>query len=363
MIITVWAESKSDAASYAALQMRLLLSDQESDEQKSVATSDIEVNEVKGCEDKRGKVHSLLEFIPSAESAYSPEAKQALNELLQLSKASVFNQDCTDWLNDILAHFNTVKLKHKGYKQYLYSVLSTNKDKAIGALAVSALDYSLMYGALTAEEWKSLKAALRYATHQDIKLAVELLYRATVNQTQSQAALEQQIDELLVLANAKKLGMPLAVKPGYLTRLILTNVHHNFPNDFMQAYIQHREGIERPVRMAKYIRAYVLEPIAPERYQLLSLYLADIYSSDVQLNKRDAKSLLFMLNSLKPASLNTKEGDEVQETEVDLIWHEILAQHHVIINTIVQSSPVGMDKKQYWLNYYQQTSLKVGQMQ
>lgn len=357
------AENESDTASFAALQMRLLLSDKESEEEKLVATSDIETNELKACDDKMDKVHSLLEFIPSAEQAYSPEAKHALNELLQLSKGSIFDQDCNEWLHEILDHFNNVKLRHDEYKQYLYSVLASNEDKAIGVLAVSALEYSLMYGALSAKEWKLLKEALRHSTHQDIKLAIGLLSQATLNKIQNQAALKQQLDDLLALAKAGTLGMPLAIKPGYLTGLILMYVQRNFPDQYMQAYVTYHDGIEKPVRMVKHIRNYILRSGDPGRYQLLSLYLTDIYSSDVKLNKRDANKLFKMLQKLRPGAL--KENEAIEQSGAILAvldtWHRIMINHESIILDVVNYSSAQVSEKDYWLNFYAQKQAKVTQ--
>lgn len=353
--IFTWAESDSNTASYAALQMRLLLSDQKTAEEEPVVTSDIEANEMQACDAKVEKVHSLLRFIPSGNQAQSPEAKNALNELLLLSTNSVFDQSCSDWLHDILAHFNTVKLKSEDYKKYLYSVLANNSDQEIGTLAVAALKYSLLHGALTLEEWQKLKAALRYTNHQDLKEAVALMSQASLHKTQSEAAFKQQMDELLVLATAGELGTPLKIKPGYLIGLLLTNVQRDFPDQFMLMYTKYHKRIDKPARLEKFIRNYVSNSPREDRYQLLSLYLRDIYSSDVKLNKRDASKLFSMLQKLRPE-------DSLEGSELMTIWHGIIIENEHIISDIVHYSSAKPSEKKYWFDLYTQNETKVSQL-
>ena len=340
-----WAEQDSKGASFAALQMRLLMSEQSEIENKPIATSDIEINEIQKCDEKVEKVHSLLAFIPSADQAYGPEGKHALSELLLLSKNSVFDQQCGDWLHDILAHFNVVKLKHEGYKQYLYSVLATNENEEVGTLAVAALQYSLIHGTLTIEEWQHLKTALRFTNHQDLKQVIGLISQATVAEKQTETVFKQQADELLALATAGELGMPLKVKPGYVIGLILANVQRDFPDQFMLMYSKYHKRIDKPARMEKYIRSYVSTSTSPGRYQLLSLFLADIYSSDVKLNKRDANKLFTMLQKLRP--LESSEGQLFTP-----VWSSIVDDNEQIISDIVQHSGAKQLEKEDWLNIY-----------
>lgn len=351
----IWAESDSNAASFAALQMRLLLTEQDEAENKPIATSDIETNAIQKCNEKVEKVHSLLAFIPSADQAYGPEGKHALSELLQLSKNSVFDQQCGDWLHDILAHFNAVKLKHEDYKQYLYSVLAANENEEVGTLAVAALQYSLIHGALTLEEWQYLKAALRFTNHQDLKQVVSLISQAALVKTQTETVFKQQADELLTLATAGELGMPLKVKPGYVIGLILANVQRDFPDQFMLIYRKYHKRIVKPARLEKYIRSYVSNSLSPERYQLLSLFLADIYSSDVKLNKRDANKLFAMLQKLRPLE---SAGEQLLTPG----WGSILTDNERIISDIVQHSSAKQSEKDDWLNIYAQKQTKVSQL-
>jgi len=355
IIIPTWANSDSDAASYAALQMQLLLSDQQAAEEEPVATSDIEANEIQVCDAKVEKVHSLLQFIPSADQSYGPEAKNALRELLLLSKNSVFDQSCSDWLYDILAHFNAVKLKNERYKQYLYSVLANNNDQEIGALAVAALEYSLLHGALTLEEWQKIKAALRYTNHQELKQVVILMSQATLRKTQDEVVFRQQADELLALAAAGELGMPLKIKPGYLIGLLLTNVQRDFPDQFMLSYTKYHKRIDKPARFEKFIRNYISSSPSADRYQLLSLYLNDIYSSDVKLNRRDANKLFSMLQKLRP------EGS-LENSGLMVIWRDIVTQNERIISDIVQYSSANAAEKVYWSDLYAQNESKVSQL-
>ena len=353
--VSAWAEPDSNASSFAALQMRLLLSDQEAVEEVSVATSDIEEHEMQACKDKVEQVHSLLQFIPSADKTRSPEAQHALSELLLLSKNSVFGEECSDWLHDILAHFNTVKLKSERYKEYLYSVLASNSEQEVGALAVAALQYSLLHGALTSAEWQSLKTALRQTNHQDLKQVVALMSQATLNKTQNEAVFKQQADELLGLAIAGELGAPLKIKPGYLIGLLLTNVQRDFPNQSMQMYTKYRHEIDKPVRLEKFIRSYISASPVAERYQLLSLYLRDIYSSDVKLNKRDASKLFAMLQKLRPE-------ESLEEAGLMAVWRGILTNNERIISDIVQYSSANAAEKVYWFDFYAQKQTKVSQL-
>lgn len=353
--ITFSAYAESDSASYAALQMRLLLSDQQAEESLPVATADIEANEIQGCADKIEKVHSLLAFIPSTDKLNSPEAKHALNELLQLSKSSDFDPACSDWLYDILLHFNAVKLKHTGYKNYLYAVLAKNKGKEAGVLVVAALQYSLLQGALTDEEWQLLKAALRYSSHQDLKQVIALISQATVIKVQSEQIFNAQLDDLMLLAKAGELGRPLTIKPNYVIGLILANSQRDFPDQFMLMYRKYHAGIDKPARLERYIRTYISASPSTERYSLLTLYLKDIYSSDVKLNKRDANKLFAMLQKLRPIH-------SAEDSELMVIWHDIMADNEQIISAILQHSSVKAAEKTYWFNFYAKNDSKVTQI-
>jgi len=335
--------------------MRLLMSDQEASEKEPVATADIETSEMKACEDKIAEVHALLQFIPLADKAYGPEAQHALSELLLLSNNSVFDSECSAWLHEIIAHFNAMKLKSEAYKQYLYSVLALNENTDVGVLAVAALQYSLLHGALTAEEWSSLKAALRYTNHQDLKQVIALMSQATLLKVQDEQVFKQQVDELLALATVGELGRPLKIKPGYLIGLLLTSVQRDFPDQFMLMYSKYHERISKPARMEKFIRSYILDSPSAERYQLLSLYLSDIYSSDVKLNKRDANKLFTMLQKLRP--LKDDENLKMIPT-----WQSILFDNEVIISDIVQHSSAKATEKRYWFDLYAQKQTKVSQL-
>jgi hypothetical protein len=355
IIIPTWANSDSDAASYAALQIQLLLSDQQTAEEEPVATSDIEANEMQACDTKVEKVHSLLQFIPSADQAHGPEARNAFRELLLLSKNSVFDQSCSDWLHDILTHFNTVKFKNERYKQYLYSLLANNSDQEMGTLAVATLKYSLLHGALTLEEWKKLKTALRYTNHQDLKQIVVLMSQATLSKTQNETVFRQQAGELLALATDGELGMPLKIKPGYLIGLLLTNVQRDFPDQFMLTYTKYHDRIDKPARFEKFIRNYISSSPSADRYELLSLYLNDIYSSDVKLNKRDANKLFSMLKKLRPE-------DSLENSKLMVIWRDIVTQNERIISDIVQYSTAKAAEKMVWFDLYSQNQAKVSQL-
>lgn len=353
--VPAWAELDSNTASYAELQMRLLMSDHEAAEEEPVATADIEASEMKACEDKIAEVHALLQFIPSADKANSPEARHALSELLLLSNNSVFDSECSAWLDEIIAHFNAVKLKSEAYKQYIYSVLALHEDTDVGVLVVAALQYSLLHGALTAEEWSSLKAALRYTNHQDLKRVIALMSQATLLKVQDEQVFQQQADELLALATMGELGRPLKIKPGYLIGLLLTSVQRDFPDQFMLMYSKYHERINKPARMEKFIRNYISNSPSAERYQLLSLYLSDIYSSDVKLNKRDANKLFSMLQKLRP--LKDDENKKMIPT-----WQSIVSDNEVIISDIVQHSSAKAAEKRYWFDLYAHKQTKVSQL-
>lgn len=347
MTFSVYAESDSDAASYAALQMRLLLSDQQTAESEPVATADIEANEIQECENQIEKVHSLLAFIPAVDKIKGPEGKHALDELLQLSKNSIFDPTCSDWLQDILVHFNAIKLKHEDYKQYLYTVLAVNKNEGAAELAVAALQYSLLHGALTDTEWLHLKGALQFSSHQDLKQVIALMSQATVQNVQSKQVFNQQVDDLILLAKAGTLGRPLTIKPNYVIGLILANNQRYFPDQFMLMYQKYRAGIDKPARMERYIRTYIAESPSLERYPLLSLYLADIFSSDVKLNKRDANKLFAMLQKIRP--LEAEKNPDLMA-----MWHGIMNENKGIISAIMQHSSVKTSEKTYWVDFYAQ---------
>lgn len=344
---SAYAESASDAAaSYAALQMRLLLSDQQAADSEPIAAADIESHEIQECDDQIEKVHSLLAFIPTADRMDDPEAKHALAELLQQSKNSVFDSTCSDWLQSILLHFNAIKLKHAGYKQYLYTVLAANKEGA-AELVVAALQYSLLHGALTDKEWLHLKGALRFANHQDLKQVVALISQATAEGVQSEEVFSQQADDLIFLAKTAELGRPLSIKANYIIGLILANSQRYFPEQFMAMYQKYRADIDKPARLESYIRSYITTSPSLERYSLLSLYLSDIYASDVKLNKRDANKLFALLQKLRP------KGAEENPTFMTM-WHEIMNEHESIISAIMEHSSVNATKKSYWVDFYAQ---------
>ncbi len=353
--VPTWAETDSNAASFAALQMRLLLSEQQGAEEKPVITAEIEATEIQLCDDKVEKVSSLLKFIPGEGQIHGPEAKHALNELLSLSKNSVFDQACSEWLHNILVHFNAVKLKHEGYKHYLYSILASSNGQSVGELVVAALQYSLLHGALTDGEWRHLKSALRYTNHQDLRQMIDLLSKATLAKIQSQPMFKQQVAEVLALAKKGELGLPLKIKPGYVIGLLLSKVQRDFPEEFMFTYYKYHEEIEKPARLAKYISNYITGSSNPERYQLLSLYLTDIYSSDVKLNKRDANKLFTMLQDLRPIELP-------ENSTLMADWQNIVINNKTIISDIVQHSSAATSKKSYWLSVYEQKQDKVGQL-
>jgi hypothetical protein len=217
------------------------------------------------------------------------------------------------------------------------------------------LQYSLLHGALTVEEWNNLKAALRYTNHQDLKQVIALMSQATLLNVQDERLFQQQADELLALATMGELGRPLKIKPGYVIGLLLASVQRDFPDQFMLMYSKYHDRINKPARMEKFIRNYISNSPSAERYQLLSLYLSDIYSSDVKLNKRDANKLFSMLQKLRPL-----KGDEDQK--MTPTWQSIVSDNEAIISAIVQNSSAKAADKRVWFDLYAQKQTKVSQL-
>lgn len=353
-----FSEENSDAASFAALQMKLLMSEQVSDEpapeEKIDDFAELERTESQDCDEQEGKVKSLLTFLPDAKSLASAEAKHAAKELVTLSKNTRFDSDCAAWQIEIAQQFTKVRYKHKGYKKNLYQILSENQGGEVNVLAVEVLRYSLVFGEVQNTEWKSLETSFQHITHQDLRNVIDTLFQTTVTKGQTSDELLKQIQSLLLLSQQKALGMPLKIKESYLIGLVLAKSQADLPSLFPQLYTQYHGQVEKPVRIGKYVRSYIQSQPSTESYQLLSVFLGDVSSPDVKLNRRDAKKLLSMLNRLRPVAIKAEENIEITQA-----WKVILEQHEKIITDIVDSSSAKVEEKQYWLEFYQQKPNKV----
>lgn len=362
--VSVHATEKDDVSAFAALQMKLLLADQQEDVPKPVEMADLESNEQFACNTHSKKVASLLAFIPqsvdnqSAAVGFNTEAKQAIKELLGLSKSRPFDAECAVWRHDIVQRFTQIRYKNLVYKQDLYATLVQNRGGEINTLALEVLNYSLLFGPLSVEEWGDLMTSFQYTTHQDLKRILDAISTATAAEIQTTTIFERQIDDLVMLAQQRQLGQPINIKESYVIGLLLANIQRVLPQLFQRLYVQYHQRIDKPVRLEKYVRGYIEDNPSVASYQLLSLFLADVERSDITMNPRDANKLFNMLNALRPELADS----QMQPSTEVAVWQQLLLQHRQVINDVLRNSRANAIEKQYWIDFYQKNPAKVTQL-
>jgi hypothetical protein len=288
---------------------------------------------------------------------------EVVEQIVAYSAQYPIDEQCYRWQLGILNDFRTLDLDPAGYRDNLFQRIEDEGSSFAGDLLLHVLRYSLSIRQLSASEWEIVKETLKRSRVSIIESTIRHLAHATkienlnvANKSiqhsnevfQQSQDLQQQMAEIVELANQGKLGSPKIISVEKVIVSFLGHTSEKMPHLFFDYYIKNSHLLSKDTTSG--LTSHVVK-IFKAKPTKLSLNFLNDFLSDIELDRGNRR---FLFSFFLDLSKNKHHIDIYPQALASLI-----KTHPELFAQVITSARYNKQKKELLLIEYQLPFTKV----